>query len=202
MVTRKVAPALAAGCTVVLKPAEQTPLTATGPHGASSPEAGVPPGVLQPGDHQRPRGGRPMRGCRTHRVAQDYVYRLHRSGQALMRKAADQVKRVSLELGGHTPVIVFDDADVDKAVAGPWPPNSQLPARRASAPTAFTCRKASTSGFAEKFDRSGAKPAGRRRFERRRRGGPAGGRGRPGEGNGHVEDAVAGGAGLLAGGHA
>ena len=116
MVTRKSAPALAVGCTMVLKPAEQTPLSALA-IAALAEEAGVPPGVLSivSGDAEdAPVIGREM-------TSNPIVRKLGFTGSTevgklLMRHCADQVKKVSLELGGNAPFIVFDDADLDIAV--------------------------------------------------------------------------------------
>ena len=58
-----------------------------------------------------------------------------------MAQSSDHVKRVSLELGGNAPFIVFDDADLDAAVAGAWPQNSAMPVKRACAPTALCARR-------------------------------------------------------------
>jgi succinate-semialdehyde dehydrogenase / glutarate-semialdehyde dehydrogenase len=116
MITRKLAPALAAGCTAVIKPTEETPLSALAIC-AIVQEAGVPAGVVN---------------CLT--VARDEVEDVGRAlchsklirkisftgstavGKWLMREASTTVKRISLELGGNAPFIVFDDADVDVAV--------------------------------------------------------------------------------------
>jgi succinate-semialdehyde dehydrogenase / glutarate-semialdehyde dehydrogenase len=118
MPTRKAAPALAAGCTMVLKPAEQTPLTALAVMKLGE-EAGLPPGVLSivTGDAQdAPEIGREM-------TSNPVVRKLGFTGSTevgklLMAQCAGQVKKVSLELGGNAPFIVFDDADLDAAVAG------------------------------------------------------------------------------------
>ena len=117
MVTRKSAPALAVGCTMVLKPAEQTPLSALA-IAALAEEAGVPPGVFSvvTGDAEdAPAIGGEM-------TSNPLVRKLGFTGSTevgklLMRQCADQVKKVSLELGGNAPFIVFDDADLDVAVA-------------------------------------------------------------------------------------
>ena len=118
MPTRKAAPALAAGCTMVLKPAEQTPLTALAVAKLGE-EAGLPPGVLSvvTGDaDDAPAIGREM-------TSNPIVRKLGFTGSTevgklLMAQCAGQVKKVSLELGGNAPFIVFDDADLDAAVAG------------------------------------------------------------------------------------
>jgi succinate-semialdehyde dehydrogenase / glutarate-semialdehyde dehydrogenase len=118
MVTRKAAPALAAGCTMVLKPAEQTPLSALA-IGELGLRAGLPPGVLSivTGDAD----DAPVIGEEL--TANPLVRKIGFTGSTavgklLMRRCADQVKNISLELGGNAPFIVFDDADLDEAVAG------------------------------------------------------------------------------------
>ncbi|MCZ7588434.1 MAG: NAD-dependent succinate-semialdehyde dehydrogenase [Gaiella sp.] len=116
MVTRKSAPALAVGCTMVLKPAEQTPLSALAV-AALAEEAGLPPGVLSivTGAAE----DAPLIGAEL--TSDPLVRKLSFTGSTavgklLMRQCADQVKKVSLELGGNAPFIVFDDADLDIAV--------------------------------------------------------------------------------------
>jgi succinate-semialdehyde dehydrogenase/glutarate-semialdehyde dehydrogenase len=117
MVTRKSAPALAVGCTMVLKPAEQTPLSALA-IAALAEEAGVPPGVLSVVTGAA--SDAPAIGAEL--TSSPLVRKLSFTGSTevgklLMRQCADQVKKVSLELGGNAPFIVFDDADLDVAVA-------------------------------------------------------------------------------------
>src|SRR3954449_13203806 len=116
--TRKAAPALAAGCTMVLKPAEQTPLSALAVAKLGL-EAGMPEGVFQivTGDAEdAPTIGGELTG-------NPIVRKLGFTGSTeigklLMAQCAGQVKKVSLELGGNAPFIVFDDADLEEAVAG------------------------------------------------------------------------------------
>ncbi len=118
MVTRKAAPALAVGCTMVLKPAEQTPLSALA-IAALAERAGLPPGVLSiiTGDAEdAPAIGMEMTSNPT--VRKLGFTGSNEVGKLLMRQCADQVKNVSLELGGNAPFIVFDDADLDEALAG------------------------------------------------------------------------------------
>ncbi len=115
MITRKVGPALAAGCTMVVKPASKTPLSALA-IAELAVEAGIPPGVLNvlPGD------GADIAAA----LLADARVRVlsftgsTEVGKRLMVLAAQHVTRLSLELGGHAPVLVFDDADLDLAVAG------------------------------------------------------------------------------------
>jgi succinate-semialdehyde dehydrogenase/glutarate-semialdehyde dehydrogenase len=116
MVTRKVAPALAAGCTVVLKPAEQTPLTALLIADILT-EAGLPADtliVLTTSDPV-PVGTELLTNPAVRKITFTGSTDV---GKYLMREAAASVKRVSLELGGHAPFIVFPDADIDAAARG------------------------------------------------------------------------------------
>ena len=78
-------------------------------------------------------------------------------GKILMAQAARTVKRVGMELGGNAPFIVFDDADLDKAVPARWPPSTATPARPACAPTASTCRTASTTRSPRSSPRTSSK---------------------------------------------
>ncbi|HSI38944.1 MAG TPA: NAD-dependent succinate-semialdehyde dehydrogenase [Xanthobacteraceae bacterium] len=115
MITRKVAPALAAGCTTVIKPAEETPLTALA-LAVLAEEAGVPAGVLNIVTGDPPAIG----GVLTSHAAVRVVGFTGSTeiGKLLMRQSAGTVKKVALELGGNAPFIVFDDADLDAAVEG------------------------------------------------------------------------------------
>ncbi|WP_281657777.1 NAD-dependent succinate-semialdehyde dehydrogenase [Halobacillus sp. Cin3] len=115
MITRKVAPALAAGCTVVIKPAEQTPLTAL-KVAALAGKAGIPDGVINvvTGDAEAI-GESWLADARVRKLTFTGSTEV---GRLLMKGSADTVKKISLELGGHAPVIVMDDADLEKAVAG------------------------------------------------------------------------------------
>ncbi|ENO84566.1 NADP-dependent succinate-semialdehyde dehydrogenase [Thauera linaloolentis] len=116
MITRKAGPALAAGCTMVLKPAEDTPLCALALAELGA-RAGLPQGVLNiVTTMQAAEVGGEL-------TANPLVRKLSFTGSTgvgklLMRQSADTVKKVSLELGGNAPFIVFDDADLDAAVAG------------------------------------------------------------------------------------
>lgn len=114
MITRKVAPAIAAGCTVVIKPAEQTPLTA-GLLAELALEAGMPPGVMNLVTSSDPAAIAKV-WLEDERVRKITFTGSTEVGKLLMRQAADTVKRVSLELGGQAPFLIFDDADVDAAV--------------------------------------------------------------------------------------
>ncbi len=118
MPTRKAAPALAAGCTMVLKPAEQTPLSALAV-AALAEEAGLPPGVLSivTGDAEdAPAIGKEMTSSPL--VRKVGFTGSNEVGKLLMAQCAAGLKKISLELGGNAPFVVFDDADLDEAVAG------------------------------------------------------------------------------------
>ncbi|WP_315834687.1 NAD-dependent succinate-semialdehyde dehydrogenase [Bradyrhizobium prioriisuperbiae] len=115
MITRKVAPALAAGCTVIVKPAPETPLTALA-LGVLAQRAGIPPGVLNIITGDAPAIGKVLTEHSTVRAIS--FTGSTEVGKILMRQAASTVKKVGLELGGNAPFIVFDDADLDAAVEG------------------------------------------------------------------------------------
>jgi succinate-semialdehyde dehydrogenase/glutarate-semialdehyde dehydrogenase len=115
MITRKISPALAAGCTVVVKPAPETPLCGLA-LAALAIEAGLPPGVLNlvTGDAMKIGGeltSNPLVRMITFTGSTEV-------GKLLMRQSADTMKKLSLELGGNAPFIVFDDANLDAAVEG------------------------------------------------------------------------------------
>lgn len=115
MITRKCAPALAAGCTIVVKPSDLTPFSALA-MAVLAERAGIPSGVLNIVTGMPQAIGGEM-------TANPMVRKLSftgstRVGSLLMRQSADTVKRLSLELGGNAPFLVFDDADLDAAIAG------------------------------------------------------------------------------------
>ena len=118
MITRKVAPGLAVGCTFVIKPAEATPLTALAAVFLAE-QAGMPPGVVNVvvgnGD-KSPEIGLEM--CTNPTVRKVSFTGSTEVGRILLRQSADTVKKLSLELGGNAPFLVFDDADLDAAVDG------------------------------------------------------------------------------------
>jgi succinate-semialdehyde dehydrogenase/glutarate-semialdehyde dehydrogenase len=115
MITRKVAPALAAGCSMIIKPAEQTPLSAFA-LGVLAIEAGIPAGVLQIITGDSKEIGAVL--CASPVVTKLSFTGSTEVGRILMRQCADTIKKLSLELGGNAPFIVFDDADIDAAVEG------------------------------------------------------------------------------------
>ncbi|MBX7078743.1 MAG: NAD-dependent succinate-semialdehyde dehydrogenase [Nannocystaceae bacterium] len=115
MVTRKLGPALAVGCTVVLKPAEQAPLTALALAELAL-QAGIPPGVFNVVTGDADAIGRAWLGDA--RVRKLSFTGSTEVGRLLVARAATQLTRLSLELGGHAPLLVFEDADLDAAVRG------------------------------------------------------------------------------------
>ena len=115
MITRKAAPALAAGCSMIIKPAEQTPLSAIA-LAVLAEEAGIPSGVLQVITGDARQIGAVL--CESTVVTKLSFTGSTEVGRILMRQCADTIKKLSLELGGNAPFIVFDDADLDAAVEG------------------------------------------------------------------------------------
>jgi succinate-semialdehyde dehydrogenase / glutarate-semialdehyde dehydrogenase len=116
MITRKVAPALASGCTIVVKPAAETPLCALAIAKLGM-DAGLPPGVLNiVTTTNAPAIGKVF--CDDGRVRKLSFTGSTEVGKILYQQCADTVKKLTLELGGNAPLIVFDDADLNQAVAG------------------------------------------------------------------------------------
>jgi succinate-semialdehyde dehydrogenase/glutarate-semialdehyde dehydrogenase len=115
MITRKAGPALAAGCTVVIKPASQTPYSALAMAELGE-RAGIPKGVLNILTGDSKAIGAEL--CGNPKVRKLSFTGSTETGRVLMRQCADTVKKLSLELGGNAPFIVFDDADLDAAVEG------------------------------------------------------------------------------------
>ena len=116
MITRKVAPGIAAGCACVLKPAEQTPLSALALAELAT-RAGIPAGVMNiVTGMDAPAIGAAL--CADSRISKMSFTGSTEVGRILMRQSADTVKKMSLELGGNAPLLVFDDADIDNAVEG------------------------------------------------------------------------------------
>ncbi|MEL0098978.1 MAG: NAD-dependent succinate-semialdehyde dehydrogenase [Opitutae bacterium] len=116
MITRKVAPGIASGCACVLKPAEQTPLSALALAELAT-RAGIPPGVMNIiTGMDAPAIGQAL--CADSRIRKLTFTGSTEVGRILMRQSADTVKKMSLELGGNAPLLVFDDANLDVAVEG------------------------------------------------------------------------------------
>ena len=116
MATRKIAPAIAAGCPVILKPASDTPLTALLVAEILT-EAGIPPGVMNVIPSRR--SGEVVSAMLHHPAVRKLSFTGSTEvGRSLLKEAADCVVNCSMELGGNAPFLVFDDADIDSAVAG------------------------------------------------------------------------------------
>ncbi|MGC2868614.1 MULTISPECIES: NAD-dependent succinate-semialdehyde dehydrogenase [Proteus] len=115
MITRKAAPALAAGCTMVIKPANETPYTALALAELAA-QAGIPAGVINIVTGDAIKIGEVFTS--DNRVRKLSFTGSTGVGRLLMRQCSDSVKKVSLELGGNAPFIIFNDADIDKAVEG------------------------------------------------------------------------------------
>jgi succinate-semialdehyde dehydrogenase/glutarate-semialdehyde dehydrogenase len=118
MITRKIAPALAAGCTIVIKPAEQTPLSALALAELAN-RAGIPAGVINvlTADSENSIAiGKVL--CDSPKVRHLSFTGSTPVGRILMAQSAPTIKKLALELGGHAPFIVFEDADIDAAIEG------------------------------------------------------------------------------------
>ncbi|XP_038030028.2 succinate-semialdehyde dehydrogenase, mitochondrial [Anas platyrhynchos] len=151
MITRKVGAALAAGCTVVVKPAEDTPLSALA-LGELANQAGIPAGVYNvvPCSRQQAAAvGEVL--CTDPLVAKISFTGSTETGKILLKHAAGTVKRVSMELGGHAPFIVFDSADVDRAVAGALASKFRNSGQTCVCTNRFLVQKGIHDKFVEKF---------------------------------------------------
>ena len=149
MATRKIAPALAAGCPVILKPASETPLTML----ALMPlleEAGVPPGVVQvlPTRKTGPVVDHLLHDPRVRVVSFTGSTGV---GRTLLRAAADQILTPAMELGGNAPFIVFEDADIDAAVAGAMLAKMRNGGEACTAANRFYIHADVAEAFTEKF---------------------------------------------------
>ena len=116
MIARKVAPALAVGCTFIARPAELTPLSATA-MAVLAQRAGIPAGIFNvvPSSDASAAG---QEMCANDKVSKITFTGSTRVGKILMRQCAEGIKKISLELGGNAPFIVFNDADIDAAIEG------------------------------------------------------------------------------------
>ncbi len=149
MATRKIGPALAAGCTVVLKPASETPLTAL----ALVPlleEAGVPPGVVNviPSRRSGAVVGEMLKDMRVRVISFTGSTEV---GRKLIHAAADNVVKPVMELGGNAPFIVFDDADIDAAVEGAMIAKMRNMGEACTSANRFYVHAAVHDAFVEKF---------------------------------------------------
>jgi succinate-semialdehyde dehydrogenase / glutarate-semialdehyde dehydrogenase len=151
MITRKVAPALAAGCPVVIKPAELTPLTALAA-GELALRAGIPAGVLN--IITADAGNSIAVGkviCASDTVRHLSFTGSTEVGRILMAQCAPTVKKMSLELGGNAPFIVFDDADVDSAVEGAFASKYRNAGQTCVCSNRFYVQEGVYDQFVEKF---------------------------------------------------
>jgi succinate-semialdehyde dehydrogenase/glutarate-semialdehyde dehydrogenase len=148
MITRKAAPALAAGCTMVVKPAEQTPLSALALAWLGQ-QAGIPPGVLNivTGDPV-PIGGELTSNPRVLKLSFTGSTEI---GRLLMAQCAPTIKKMSLELGGNAPFIVFEDADLDAAVAGAMVSKYRNAGQTCVCANRFLVQESVQQAFAEKL---------------------------------------------------
>ncbi|PWW43643.1 NAD-dependent succinate-semialdehyde dehydrogenase [Melaminivora alkalimesophila] len=149
MITRKVAPAIAAGCTVVVKPAELTPLTALAAAELAL-RAGIPAGVLNVVTSDDAAGvGRVL--CESEHVRHLSFTGSTEVGRILMKQCAPTIKKLSLELGGNAPFLVFDDADVDAAVEGAFASKYRNAGQTCVCTNRFYVQEGVYDEFVEKF---------------------------------------------------
>lgn len=155
MIARKVAPALAAGCSFVGRPADLTPLSATA-MAVLAERAGVPKGVLSiiPNTLAAETG---QEFCSNDKVAKITFTGSTRVGKILMQQAAAGIKKMSLELGGNAPFIVFDDADLDAAVEGAMVSKFRNNGQTCVCANRIYVQDAVYEAFAEKFTAAVAK---------------------------------------------
>jgi succinate-semialdehyde dehydrogenase / glutarate-semialdehyde dehydrogenase len=154
MITRKLGPALAAGNTIVVKPAEETPLSALA-FGELAVLAGIPAGVINIVTGDAEEIGEEL-------LANPIVRKLSftgstETGKVLIRKSAQNVTRLSLELGGHAPFVVFDDADIDAAVAGALATKYRNAGQTCICANRFYVQNGVYDEFAEKLSRAVAR---------------------------------------------
>lgn len=149
MGTRKIGPALAAGCTVILKPASATPLTALALAGLLE-EAGVPPGVVNvlPSKKSSVFSDRVLSDERTRKVSFTGSTEV---GRILLAKAAERVVNCSMELGGNAPFIVLDDAEMDVTVEGAMVAKMRNAGESCIAANRFYAHSSVVDEFSEKF---------------------------------------------------
>jgi succinate-semialdehyde dehydrogenase / glutarate-semialdehyde dehydrogenase len=149
MITRKVAPALAVGCTSIIKPAPETPLSALA-LAVLAHEAGIPAGVLNvlPTNRAQEVG----QVLTTHPVIRKVSFTGSTEvGRIIMRQSADTIKKLSLELGGNAPFIVFDDADLDAAVIGAMASKYRNSGQTCVCPNRFYVQAGVYEAFAQKL---------------------------------------------------
>ncbi|WP_262246823.1 NAD-dependent succinate-semialdehyde dehydrogenase [Parapedobacter soli] len=200
MITRKVAPALASGCTVVLRPASQTPLTALMVAKLAH-QAGFPPGVFNVVT------GKDSKGMGEELTTNELVRKISFTGstevgRTLMANAARTIKKVSLELGGNAPFLVFDDADIDAAVAGAITGKFRNSGQTCVSVNRFYVQDGVFDAFAEKLTTAVKELKVGNGLDNGVQVGPLINRDGLEKVKAHVEDAIDGGARLLTGGKA
>jgi len=198
MVARMASPALAAGCTIVIKPAKQTSISVLALASAFS-DAGVPPGVLNVVTGDPSAIGRVF--LDDTRVRKISFAGSTEVGKLLMRGAANDIKRVSLELGGHAPFIILSDAALDEAIAGLISAKFQTAGQTCIAPNRIFVHASLLETFLERLsNRVKALKVGNG-INPETDVGPVVDRAALDKVEGHVNDAIAHGARLLVGGH-
>ena len=153
MATRKIGPALAAGCTVVLKPAEDTPLTALAMAALLS-EAGVPDGVVNVVTTSRSNAGAAVAAMlNDSRVRKLSFTGSTQVGRILLREAAENIVSCSMELGGNAPFVIFEDADIPAAVEGALLAKMRNGGEACTAANRFYVHEAVADEFTQLFTR-------------------------------------------------
>ena len=149
MATRKIGPALAAGCTVILKPAHETPLTALLLAQVLT-DAGAPPGIVNvlTTDHPREFTAAAMADARVRKLSFTGSTEV---GSQLLKQAADRIVNCSMELGGNDPFIVLDDADLDAAVDGAMLAKMRNGGQACTAANRFLVQESVAAEFAERL---------------------------------------------------
>ncbi len=201
MITRKVAPALAAGCTVIIKPAELTPLTALAAAELAL-RAGIPAGVLNMITADADNSiavGKVL--CASDVVRHISFTGSTEVGRILMAQSAPTVKKLSLELGGNAPFIVFDDADIDSAVEGAFASKYRNAGQTCVCSNRFYVQEGAYDEFVAKFAAKVKTAKVGNGFEDGVNQGPLIEEAALVKVEHHVQDALAKGARLLTGGH-
>jgi succinate-semialdehyde dehydrogenase/glutarate-semialdehyde dehydrogenase len=198
MITRKIGPALAAGCAVVLKPAAQTPMSAIA-IGLLARRAGLPDGLLSilPSTASADLGREFAANPKVRKITFTGSTEV---GRILMRQGADQIKKLSLELGGNAPFIVFDDADLDDAVEGAIAAKFRNAGQTCVCANRIYVQEGIYDAFAERFVSAVARLSVGDGFDRGVTIGPLIDGAAVDKVEEHLRDAVAHGATLLAGG--
>ncbi|KZY45398.1 succinate-semialdehyde dehydrogenase (NADP(+)) [Roseovarius sp. HI0049] len=197
MITRKVAPALAAGCTMIVKPAPETPLTALA-LGYLATEAGLPAGVLNIVTGDAREIGSVL--TRSESVRALSFTGSTRTGKLLLEQCASTVKRTGMELGGNAPFIVFDDADIDTAVEGAIVSKFRNSGQTCVCANRFLVHDSLHDEFAEKLADRAARLVCGNGFDPEVTQGPLIGETAVEKVEAHIEDAVARGALIVTGG--